>query len=73
MECKVTVMPQNETITVEQGTVLLDALKKGGYWNENSCGGNGTCGKCIMSVNGTWVKTCRYWVKSDVIVEYGKR
>ena len=73
MECKVTVMPQNETITVEQGTVLLDALKKGGYWNENSCGGNGTCGKCIMCVNGSWVKSCRYWVKSDITVECGKR
>lgn len=72
MEYKVTILPQNETITVEQGTVLLDALKKGGYWNEHSCGGNGTCGKCIMSVNGTWVKACRYWVKSDISVECGK-
>lgn len=73
MECKVTILPYNETITVKHGTVILEALKEGGYWNELCCGGNGTCGKCIMSVNGTWVKACRYWVKSDVIVECEKR
>lgn len=74
MECKVTILPHNETITVEQGTVLLDALKKGGYWERFRCGGNGTCGQCILTVNGAAVKTCRYWVKSDITVEiHGER
>lgn len=47
---KVTFLPSFSHVEVEQGTTLLDAIRKTELSLEASCGGNGTCGKCKVQV-----------------------
>jgi uncharacterized 2Fe-2S/4Fe-4S cluster protein (DUF4445 family) len=56
----VTIMPENITVSVPQGTSLLTAANIAGISIESPCGGRGTCGKCaakIISVNESEVET----------------
>ncbi|MFH1759890.1 MAG: ASKHA domain-containing protein [bacterium] len=46
----VTFQPSNKTTDVPPGTELLDAAGKAGVEIETPCGGEGTCGKCIVRV-----------------------
>jgi uncharacterized 2Fe-2S/4Fe-4S cluster protein (DUF4445 family) len=48
--CKVTVMPENITVSVQKGTSLLAAAKKAGVDIVSPCGRQGTCGKCAVRV-----------------------
>lgn len=48
--CKVTVMPENITVSVQKGTSLLAAVKKAGIDIVSPCGRQGTCGKCAVRV-----------------------
>lgn len=47
---QVTFMPDNVSITVENGTNLLDAAREAGIDIGSPCGGNGTCGKCAVRI-----------------------
>lgn len=49
---------QNTALTVPLGTKLMDALRKAGIFPDAPCGGNGTCGKCKVTVNGVEVLAC---------------
>jgi len=49
-KCLITVMPENITVAVEEGTKLITAAKKAGIDIESPCGGCGTCGKCAVRV-----------------------
>ncbi len=55
-------------ITVAPGTNLLAALKRNGVYPDAPCGGNGKCGKCKVSVNGTEVLACQTAVHRDMTV-----
>lgn len=68
MEYTITVLPQNQTLTVARGSNLLSALVKAGLAPEAPCGGNGKCGKCTVTVNGEPTLACRYRVESDLTV-----
>lgn len=46
----VTIMPDHHVIEVEQGTSLLKAASKAGIYIKSSCGGEGTCGACKVTV-----------------------
>jgi uncharacterized 2Fe-2S/4Fe-4S cluster protein (DUF4445 family) len=46
----VTIMPENNTVTVSEGTSLLLASKKAGIYINSPCGGQGTCGKCAVKI-----------------------
>lgn len=46
----VTIMPDHHVIEVEQGTLLLEAASKAGIYIKSSCGGEGTCGACKVTV-----------------------
>ncbi|WP_425801647.1 ASKHA domain-containing protein [Desulfitobacterium sp. Sab5] len=47
---QVTIMPDRQIIEVEQGTSLLKAASKAGIYLKSSCGGEGTCGACKLTV-----------------------
>lgn len=68
MEYLVLVQPYGETLVLEQGTVLLHALRKNGFLVDAPCGGHGTCGKCRLTVDGREEWACQYRVGSDITV-----
>jgi uncharacterized 2Fe-2S/4Fe-4S cluster protein (DUF4445 family) len=47
---KVTLLPQNLEVMVDEGTTLLEAEIKAGLHPDAPCGGKGTCGKCLVNV-----------------------
>lgn len=46
----VTFLPSLKTVEVAPGTEMLDALRLVGLEVDASCGGKGTCGKCIVRI-----------------------
>ena len=55
----ITLPENNKKLSVPAGTNLLNALKENGIYPDAPCGGNGTCGKCTMLVNGKQVLACK--------------
>jgi len=51
---KVTILPDEKTVEVPEGTTLLAASQKAGALHGAACGGVGACGKCHV------------WVRSDL-------
>lgn len=49
---RVTFLPDNIGITVEEGTNLLETAREAGIEIGSPCGGNGTCGKCAVRITG---------------------
>ena len=47
---RVQFLPSGKTVQVPPGTGLLDAARQAGVEIESPCGGEGTCGKCIVRV-----------------------
>ena len=64
----ITLSENNKKLSAAAGTNLLDVLKENGIYPDAPCGGNGTCGKCTMLVNGTEVLACRAVVDRDMTV-----
>jgi len=56
--------PMDKVIEVEQGTILLDAIRKAGIRIRSICGGEGECGTCKVILNKGEV--------SDVSTKYEK-
>ena len=54
-------------LTAQPGQLLLDCLRDAGLAPEAPCGGQGTCGKCVVRVNGEQVRSCAYRVTSDIV------
>ncbi len=50
MKRKVTFLPDNATIEVDENTNLFKAVKAAGVYVLSSCGGKGNCGKCKVVV-----------------------
>jgi len=50
MKKKVTFLPDNLTIEVEEGENLLSAAAAAGLYIHAACGGDGVCGKCKVKV-----------------------
>jgi len=46
----ITFQPSSKSIAVPPNTELLDAARQAGVEIEASCGGKGTCGKCVVRV-----------------------
>ena len=69
-EIKIQIRDQNRIITTkaEPGSKLSDILAGNGFYIDMPCGGNGTCGKCRVSINGREELACRYKVMSDISV-----
>lgn len=55
------------TIQSGEGNSLLKDLQENGFDIYSPCGGNGTCGKCMVYVKGEGeVTSCIYWVTHDI-------
>lgn len=59
---------ENSILPAFQGENLRELLIKNGFYINSPCGGNGTCGKCTVTVNGEMVKSCGYSISSDISV-----
>jgi len=42
-------LPENKQVTVASGTTIMQAAIKAGVELQGPCGGNGTCGKCMVA------------------------
>ena len=65
---RITVMPQNQNIQAEAGSNLLEVLRLKGLAPDAPCGGNGTCGKCKLVVDGKLSLACRTIVNRDMTI-----
>lgn len=68
MEHLITVLPQQKNIVAAHGTNLLAALRTAKLAPDAPCGGNGTCGKCRVTVDGEQILACRTTVLGDMTV-----
>ncbi len=68
MEHSITLLPSGQTLTAQHGRKLLDVLRQAGAAPDAPCGGNGTCGKCAVTVNGRRVLACGCLVEQDMTV-----
>ena len=68
MRCKVTFFPDNKEISVAEGTNLLDAASRCDIQIKSNCGGVGSCGKCMVEVEGEKVLACQTFIKNDMTV-----
>jgi len=73
MKYQVTVLPQNEIMTVQENANLLEALRVFGFAPDAPCGGKGTCGKCKVMVDGQEVLSCQSTVDRDMTVTLGQK
>lgn len=55
--------------SVAEGTLLSEFLQQNGFAVSHPCGGRGSCGKCLVRVNGKEEKSCRYRIQTDITVE----
>ena len=65
---QVTFLPDNITVMAEPGITLLQAQTQAGLRPDAPCGGNGTCGKCLVHIDGKTVPACRTRVYQDMTV-----
>jgi uncharacterized 2Fe-2S/4Fe-4S cluster protein (DUF4445 family) len=49
---KVEFLPFRSTHSFARGTNLLDAIRKAGLPLKSTCGGKGTCGECLVRIEG---------------------
>lgn len=63
------VQVEGRILTVRDGENLLEILRRVGLGPDAPCGGNGTCGKCAVKVDGQTVLSCGYSIHRDVAVE----
>ena len=72
MNCRVLFLPDQIGISVPSGTLLLHAAKSAGVFLDAPCGGNGTCGKCEVTLaQGNTVSkvlACQTKVTGDCVV-----
>ena len=61
-------LPEGIQCTVEPGTTLLQAMRMAGLHPDAPCGGNGTCGKCRVTVDHREVLACQTRVDRDLTV-----
>ena len=65
----VTFLPGGTTVTVDAGTTVLQAQIHAGLHPDAPCGGNGTCGKCRVELDGREVLACQTEVDRDMTVK----
>ena len=69
MTIHLTILPTHKTVNVPAGTLVSDALRQAGVWFDMPCGGQGTCGKCRVKLNGACVLACQTKLQNDSVIE----
>ncbi len=64
----VTLLPDNSILEAAAGETLRDVLLAAGVYPDAPCGGQGTCGKCRVLVDGAEALACRTPVDRDMTV-----
>ena len=64
----VTFLPEGISVPVPRGCTLLQAQIEAGLHPDAPCGGNGTCGKCLVILDGREVPACRTRADRDMTV-----
>ena len=64
-----TILPGGMKIPAYEDQLLLKALREAGFRADAPCGGAGTCGKCLLRVDGREVLSCQTLVDGDMTVE----
>jgi len=71
---KVTFLPDKKNIEVNEGTTILEALKRAGININTPCGGKGICGKCkVLVVEGITTASIEKELLSGEEIEKGFR
>ncbi len=65
----VTFLPDQKSVTVEAGITVLQAEILADLTPDAPCGGNGTCGKCRVEIDGREVLACETKVDRDMTVK----
>ena len=65
---QITVLPQKQNIPAAAGEHLLEVLRRAGSFVHAPCGGNGTCGKCKVRIDGKETLACQTVVDRDMTV-----
>ena len=65
---RITVLPHQLHTTVPAGSNLLEVLRHAGIFIDAPCGGNGTCGKCLVVINGEEHLACQTTIDHDMTV-----
>lgn len=73
----VKIIPNNIEVQVQGGSTLLTAQIKAGLHPDAPCGGQGTCGKCLVNIveeSGyrRTVRACQFKVEKDLTIEVEK-
>lgn len=68
MSHDITVMPQQQRIEAAAGENLLQVLRRAGISVQAPCGGNGSCGKCKVLVDGQEALACHTIIDRDMTV-----
>ncbi len=72
MDCKIKFLPSGKEITISDSATIMDAERALELSFEYPCGGNGTCGKCMVDIecNGRKYrdKACTTKVKDGMVV-----
>jgi len=66
--CNLHIISAGKTLSVSAGTNLLQALRQANVFPDAPCGGQGTCGKCGVLVDGIFHLACQYTVNRSVSV-----
>ncbi len=66
---QITFVREKKTICVEEGTTVLDAQIRAGLDPDAPCGGAGTCGKCLVKIDGKTVRACQTKADRDLEVD----
>ncbi len=65
---KVTFLPDNKSIAVAKDTTILSAALSAGVYINSTCGGDGTCEKCKVTINNNICLACLTKIQSDLEV-----
>ena len=65
---RITVMPQKQNIEAVAGENLLHVLRSAGFCVNAACGGNGSCGKCKVRIDGAEVFACQTVIDRNMTV-----
>ena len=65
---KLYITNEKKTLETPAGANLLEVLRAAGFGPDAPCGGNGTCGKCKVLVNGSEQLACKTVIEEDMAV-----